>query len=189
MSDTTVHSMFTETQFRAIFKLSPVYDFKRTSLVHQLKPELLCLLQCQRQCGVQSSSVVKMRKRGAPSSLLYVPITSLAWDVSRTDNLDAGIGQKEGQEFSVPWFRVILEFEGLDLVLEDVGECDQTTFPSLDGAELLHNGAKAMIGYPINLVNPFVIVLFIAHLPRIRTARLLAEGQTGLGNVARGVVI
>ena len=59
-------------------------------------------------------------KRANVTDCLLPPLFLLAGYVGRADDLNMGINQKEGEDFTVARFARVLEVEGLDAVLEDL---------------------------------------------------------------------
>jgi hypothetical protein len=55
-----------------------------------------------------------------------------------TNDANSRINQEESQNLAVAWFRGVGKLEWLNLVLEDVGECEEATFLADHRADFLH---------------------------------------------------
>ena len=85
------------------------------------------------------------------------------------------------------WFSRVGEFEGLDLVLEDVGEGDEAAFASVDGPDVLDGIAR--VGETEYGLEPVVLILFVIKIVEELDVGLLAEGEGGWGDVLGRVVV
>lgn len=80
----------------------------------------------------------------------------------RRDDFDCRVYQKEREDLPVPWFRSILQRERLNLVLKNVGECDQSAISRLDGPDYLHRGL--VFKTPENVFQPVALALRVIDL-------------------------
>lgn len=84
-------------------------------------------------------------------------------------------------------FRRINELERLDLVLQDVGEGDETTLAGIDGADILN--AVAPVIEAKDGIEPVVLALLVGELGEKLRVGLLTEGEGRRGNVFGVVVV
>jgi hypothetical protein len=105
----------------------------------------------------------------------------------RRYDLDCRVYQKEREDLPVPWFRPILQREWLNLVLKNVGECDQSASSRFDEPDYLHRGVA--FGTPENLFQPVVLALRVADKFRVVLIRLLAECKAAVGDILAVVIV
>lgn len=67
------------------------------------------------------------------------------------------VDEEEGEEFAMAWAGGVLEAEGGDAMLEDVGEGEEAVLTGGDAAEFLDCGA--VLADVVNLFEAFVIIL------------------------------
>ena len=72
-------------------------------------------------------------------------------------------------------FSRVGEFEGLDLVLEDVGEGDETALTGIDGPNILD--AVARVGEAEYGAEPVVLPLLVRKVGEEPSVGLLTEGE------------
>ena len=97
------------------------------------------------------------------------------------------IDQEEREDLPVAGLSRVREFEGLDLMLEDIGKCERAALHARDAADVLDRvGAvfDAEDGF-----EPFVVALLIADVEGFLGAADLAEGEARGGDVFAVVVV
>ena len=159
--------MFTERECLSIFKHITSVNHELLPFLHQLKPQLLRFLHTKRELLNLLEYLIlqltgKITNRSPRIHNLLPPILSLAGNMRRRDDFDSRIYQKEREDLPVPWLRSILQRERLNLVLKNVGECDQSAISRLDGPDYLHRGL--VFKTPENVFQPVALALRVIDL-------------------------
>ena len=79
------------------------------------------------------------------------------------------------------------EFERLDLVLKDVGKCEEAIFFTQDGSHFLD--CRTVLLYSEDLGQPLVDTLWVAKVIRVFAGGVLAESKMTVTDVFVVIVI
>jgi hypothetical protein len=151
------------------------------SLLHKLQPPLLRLLHANWEFlhflknQISQFSWKHRIDSTLTPNLLPPPILSLTRHIRRADDLDIRINQKECENFPVAWLRSIFELERLNLMLQNVGEGQQSAFARVYDSNVLER--RPVLVTPEYVREPFVLVLSV-HDPAAReVAGVLAKRE------------
>lgn len=86
-------------------------------------------------------------------------IKPLKGNMCSAEDTNIGIHQEESKYLSVPWLGWVLELEGLDLVLKDVGERQQPPFPRFHASNLLHRALVVLT--PVNVSDEVMVISLV----------------------------
>ena len=166
---------------RLLFKKFHLLQNKGLPLLHELQSHLLRLLHPNWKVlhffkNQISQFPWKPRINSTLTpNLLPPPILSLARHIRKADDLDIRINQEERENFPVAWLRSIFKLERLNLMLENVGEGQQSAFARVYDPNVLERWP--ILVTPKNVRKPFVLVLSV-HDPAAReVAGVLAKRE------------
>jgi hypothetical protein len=165
-------------------------------LFHQLQPDLLCLLHGNREIIHALENLVLQLWAQLPQGLtrlckildhtLAPPISLLRGYIGGADDSDSGINKEQCKNLSVSRFGRIGEFEGLDAMLEDVGEGQESPFFAQDRANFLNS--RTVLLAPEDFAEPLVTILRVTDIHSI-VRTLLTESEAAIGNIFVVIVV
>jgi len=95
--------------------------------------------------------------------------------MSGADDLDIRIDQEERQDFPVAWLRPIFELERLNLMLQNVGEGQQSAFARVYDPNVLERWSVLVT--PEYVSEPLLLVLSVHELLAREVAGVLAKRE------------
>lgn len=191
--------MFTERD-RAALEVLTVLQYKLLSLCHQFFPENFRLFHGDREIldTVENEVPYLEWKLFHPQltsvglfslshHLFLPPVESLSWNIGGAYDINIRIDKEERENFAMPRFSRIGQFERLDLMLKDIRKCDKPAFPSIDAAQILDAGFFVL--KPKNVRQPLPEVLLVPELADLEIFCLLAECEARMRYVGGRVVV
>ena len=124
-----------------------MFNDKCLPLVHQLQAEGLHLLQADRKVNIFKYLILQFAWKASYLLILLrpchlpPPLLLLAWNMGGANDFDIGIDEEERHDLAMSRFGGVGELEWADAVLQDIGECEQAPFASLDTSDLLYSWA------------------------------------------------
>lgn len=156
-----------------------IYDIF-LSFRHQFQPQFFGFFQADREVLNSTKHLVLDFHRkigdGAIALLLYSlapPLSLLAGDVRGGYDPDIWVDKEERHDLTMTGFRGVCQFERLDLMLQNIGPCQETPFGCVNRSDVLH--ARPILFTAKDDPKPIMVVLFIGNFGTSVGGALLPE--------------